>query len=69
MDMIGWRAAWGLCLLQLSLAQIGECPQGRRREWPEGSGRIRLPVVAELVLGPGTQGTVCSARLNLVKED
>lgn len=33
MDKLWWRAAWGLCLVPLSLAQIGECPPPGQRDW------------------------------------
>lgn len=39
MDKFWWCAAWGICfcLMQLSLAQIGECPpQSGEREWESG---------------------------------
>lgn len=66
MDKLGWRAVWGLCLVQLSLAQIGECPPGRR----EGVARVArtdpTAAQAELALGTGVKGAVSG--LDLVKE-
>lgn len=63
MEKFWWRAAWGLCLVQLSLAQIRECPPGQR----EGvTGVARTAAQAELALGTGVKGAVSD--LDLVKE-
>lgn len=43
MDTFWWRAAWGLCLVQLSLAQIGECPPGREGVARTQPGGLRWP--------------------------
>lgn len=65
MDKFGWRAVWGLCLLQLSLAQIGECPPGSGREWPERSGPTRPPRSLSWPWGTEPRG---ACGLDLVKE-
>lgn len=65
MGKFWWRAVWGLCLVQLNLAQIGECPPGQ----PEGvTGVARTDPTAaqaELALGAGVKGA--ASDLDLVK--
>ena len=55
MDTFWWRAAWGLCLVQLSLAQIGECPPGRREGVARVAGTQPAAARAELALGGRSQ--------------
>lgn len=66
MDKFWWRAVWGLCVVQLSLAQIGECPPGQREGVACVAGTDPTSAQAELALGTGVKRAVSS--LDLVKE-